>query len=260
MKVLILGGTADGRKMAVALTELGVPVIYSVAGLVRKPEMDCEILVGGFSALGGLTAFCQARDVQLIIDITHPFAAKMSDSAVQTAHELAIPCWRFHRLDWPKQQDDHWHEFRDWFALIAQAQRYQRVFVSAGRISQQDLDSLSQACELVVLRTAVKPELVLADNVVWVHAIGPFELTDERVLFQQYQIDCLISKNSGGAATYAKLIAAREAKIPVLMHQRPTLAKANQQFTEPAACISAVQAWLSSYLSAPSSQQEASDA
>ena len=67
------------------------------------------------------------------------------------------------------------------------------MFVSAGRISQQDLDSLSQACELVVLRTAVKPELVLADNVVWIHAIGPFELTDERVLFQQYQIDYTVS-------------------------------------------------------------------
>ncbi|WP_434340164.1 precorrin-6A/cobalt-precorrin-6A reductase [Motilimonas cestriensis] len=260
MKVLILGGTADGRKMAAALTELGVPVIYSVAGLVRRPALDCEILVGGFSALGGLSAFCQARNVQLILDITHPFAAQMSNTAVQAANGLDIPCWRFHRLDWPKHQDDDWHEFRDWAALLIQAQCYQRVFVSAGRISQEDLNSLSRACQLVVLRTAVKPDLELADNVVWIHAIGPFTLSDERDLFQQYQIDCLISKNSGGAATYAKLVAAREAKMPVLMHQRPVLAKANQQFTEPAACIYAVQAWLSEHLSTPSSKQEASDA
>jgi precorrin-6A/cobalt-precorrin-6A reductase len=52
---------------------------------------------------------------------------------------------------------------------------------------------------------------------------GPFSLAQERQLLQDYQIDVLVSKNSGGDATYAKIIAARELQIPVVMVQRPEM-------------------------------------
>ena len=50
---------------------------------------------------------------------------------------------------------------------------------------------------------------------------GPFSLQQERVLLRRYGIDVLVCKASGGDATEAKLVAAREAGIPVIMVRRP---------------------------------------
>ena len=44
---------------------------------------------------------------------------------------------------------------------------------------------------------------------------------DERQLLQHHAIDVLVCKASGGAATEAKLIAARELGMPVIMVRRP---------------------------------------
>jgi precorrin-6A/cobalt-precorrin-6A reductase len=46
-------------------------------------------------------------------------------------------------------------------------------------------------------------------------------LESERSLLQEYKIGAIVSKNSGGDATYAKIIAARELGITVVMVQRP---------------------------------------
>ena len=54
-------------------------------------------------------------------------------------------------------------------------------------------------------------------------ARGPFTLEDERQLLLEYQIDTIVSKNSGGDATYAKIVAARELGIPVVMVQWPQI-------------------------------------
>ena len=50
---------------------------------------------------------------------------------------------------------------------------------------------------------------------------GPFSLAEERHLLQQHAIDVLVCKASGGSATEAKLIAARELGLPVIMVRRP---------------------------------------
>ena len=50
---------------------------------------------------------------------------------------------------------------------------------------------------------------------------GPFSLAEERHVLHRHAIDVLVCKASGGAATEAKLIAAREASLPVVMVRRP---------------------------------------
>ena len=54
---------------------------------------------------------------------------------------------------------------------------------------------------------------------------------------QQYRVDLLVSKNSGGAATEAKLTAARRLGIEVLMLQRPELVAADHQFSTIESCV-----------------------
>src|SRR5262249_40006701 len=57
---------------------------------------------------------------------------------------------------------------------------------------------------------------------------GPFALADERALLHTYAIGAIVSKNSGGEATYAKMVAARELGVPVVMVQRPPLPAGEQ--------------------------------
>ena len=90
MRLLILGGTADGRQLAEILHRQGVPLIYSVAGLVRTPKVACEVVSGGFSQFGGLVEYSQQQGITAILDVTHPYAAKMSATAVSAAKRVVF--------------------------------------------------------------------------------------------------------------------------------------------------------------------------
>jgi precorrin-6A/cobalt-precorrin-6A reductase len=68
---------------------------------------------------------------------------------------------------------------------------------------------------------------------------GPFALADERRVIQDYRIQALVCRASGGPATEAKLMAAREAGLPVVMIRRPLPAAATAVETPMAAL-----AWL----------------
>lgn len=231
MNLLILGGTADGRKLASRLHKQGVPVIYSVAGLVRMPEVACKVVSGGFSQFGGLEAYIKEQAVTAILDVTHPYAQTMSATAMTTAKALDIPCWRFHREAWQRQEGDDWQLFQHWDALNQTLDNYTSVFLTCGQLTQQQVDDLgSNTKQQSILRTAVEPKHSLPNNMQWIKAIGPFSLDDELALMQSNNIDVLVSKNSGGDSTVAKLHAARKMNIPVLMLDRPTLPAADREF------------------------------
>lgn len=224
MRVLLLGGTADGRKLADRLHREGVAVIYSVAGLVRTPDVNCQVVQGGFSQFGGLVRYIRQQAVTAIVDVTHPYAQNMSRTAVEAAKHCEIPCWRFHRPPWERGEGDNWTFFEDWDALSKTFTSYRSIFLTCGQLTQRQVDLLARENgQRYLLRTAAAPKHTLAGWIKWVKAIGPFALDDESALMQKYSVDVLVSKNSGGDSTVAKLHAARTMGIPVLMLKRPEL-------------------------------------
>ncbi|MGR6872535.1 precorrin-6A/cobalt-precorrin-6A reductase [Pseudomonas sp. HK3] len=236
-KLLLLGGTSDGRKMADALYEAGVHVVYSIAGLVRIPNVPYELLVGGFTQFGGLTQYLKDQSINAILDVTHPYAFNMSTHAVASAQDINIPCWRLNRLPWIKTSDDDWCEFDDWNTLFNELKNKQHVFLTQGQLSEAQTKKLaSYTHQKQVLRTAVKPKIDLPESITWIKAVGPFEEQCEAALLTQHNIDALVCKNSGGTATQAKLIAARKMKIPIFMLSRPVLPRADLEFTALDAC------------------------
>ncbi|MBL4606848.1 MAG: precorrin-6A/cobalt-precorrin-6A reductase [Pseudomonadales bacterium] len=236
MYLLILGGTADGRQLAETLHRQGLPIIYSVAGLVRVPTVKCGIVSGGFSQFGGLLEYVKQQNITAILDATHPYAEKMSAAAVAAAKVHCIPCWRFYREAWKKSPGDRWHLFSEWEGLIAAVQNKKRLFVTVGQVNATQLEELSYQRELVVLRTAVEPKIALASNVEWIKAIGPFTEREELALMQKYNIDALLSKNSGGDSTVAELDAARKLNCSVYMLERPVLEPAEIVFSDKKIC------------------------
>lgn len=240
-KLLILGGTAEGVSLARSLCAENVSVIYSIAGLVRKPDLACETVVGGFSDQGGLTHFLKQKDIHAVLDATHPYAVNISRQAMESANEMKIPYWRFNRSQWIKQPNDIWYEFESWQPLMKALAQKKSVLLTVGQIAQEYLNTLTSYTEQKqILRTAIKPELSLSNSVTWLKAIGPFTESDEKALFEMFGIDALVSKNSGGLATMAKLTVARKMGIPVYMLKRSNTEQADFEFTELNECMAFV--------------------
>jgi len=250
MRVLVVGGTADGRKLATELHDLGFDVIYSIAGIVRKATVPCLSISGGFTQFGGLAQYLTDNHITHVIDATHPFAQTMSNTIARVTEKLSVIAIRFHRKPWQKTGRDHWVEVDDWASLIKKVAKHRSLFITAGQVSQTVIDALSSQAEQVLLRTAMPAKITLPANVTWLKAIGPFHVEDEKQLLNTYHIDAVISKNSGGDATYAKIEAAALAHIPVYQFKRPNLQALIYQFDDAASCIAMLQSSLNSSKSA----------
>lgn len=237
MSLLLLGGTADGRKLAESLHRQSLELIYSVAGLVRTPDVGCEVVSGGFTQFGGLVNYIRQQGVVAILDVTHPYAQVMSSKAVSAAKKCGIPCWRFHRESWQVQEGDDWRLYDDWKSLLPDLREKKSVFLTAGQLSQEVVDVFANntsQCQL--LRTAVKTKTQLPASMEWIKAIGPFSYDDEFALMEERGVDALVSKDSGGDATVEKLNAARALGLPVYMLARPSLPNADKIFTSRLEC------------------------
>jgi len=241
MKVLVVGGTADGRKLATELFELGFDVIYSIAGIVRKATVPCAVISGGFTQFGGLDKYIIDNQITHIVDATHPFAEKMSNTIAQVSENLSIIAIRFHRKPWPKTDQDNWIEVSAWSEVFDLLDEHQSLFITAGQIEQEVIDALAAKAKHVLLRTAMPAKVELPDNVTWLKAIGPFTFEDEKALLAEFKIQAIISKNSGGDATYAKIQAAAEIGIPVYQFKRPELKPLAYQCDQQSDCVSLLQ-------------------
>lgn len=235
MKLLILGGTGEAKKIAQQLIAMNdLEIIYSIAGLVRKPELSCDIISGGFSPLGGLTKYLAEYHIDALLDITHPFAQRMSEQAIASAAEINIPYYRFLREEWQATNEDRWLFVENETQLLNQLalainQGKKNIFYTNGQIDRILAQELTAIAELnenfgpvrYIIRSAKETERPAHSQ--WLQAIGPYSFMDEKALFEQFEIDLLVTKNSGGKATQAKLDVARELGIPVIMLQRPKM-------------------------------------
>jgi precorrin-6A/cobalt-precorrin-6A reductase len=222
-RLLILGGTGDAANLAAYTAEiLGLETITALAGRTSKPgAVAGTVRVGGFGGEIGLTEYLQAMKIDLTIDATHPFAARISWNAAQAAVVVGIPHLMLVRPDWERLPSDDWIEVDSVErAVTAIPANIERIFVTIGR---QQLEPFAHLADRWCLIRSIDPPdsaIVLPPGKLLLDR-GPFCLESERQLLQDYQIQAIVSKNSGGDATYAKIIAARELNIPVVMVQRP---------------------------------------
>jgi precorrin-6A/cobalt-precorrin-6A reductase len=219
--VLILGGTGEARRLAARLHADRVRVVSSLAGRVSRPALPVgEVRVGGFGGPAGLAGYLRTADVDVVVDATHPFAARISASAAEAATLTGVPLLRLQRPGWA----DHPHAARwtwvpDAAAAREAAAAARRPFLTTGRQSLPDF--LPWADRTVVARVVDPPELRLPDLWTLILARGPYERPAERALMADHQVDWLLTKDSGGTMTEAKLDAAAALGLPVVVIARP---------------------------------------
>ncbi len=221
-RILILGGTAEARELAASLHAEGVAVTSSLAGRVSRPRLPAgAVRVGGFGGPRALAAWIAEHRVTAVVDATHPFAERISASAAQACPHAGVPLRRLERPGWTERDGDRWHRVADLDAAAAAIPSLgRRVLLTTGRQGLPAFAGVESAGFLIRCVDPPDPPLppcheLLLDR-------GPYTVDGELALIDQYEVDLVVTKDSGGGHTAAKLEAARLRELPVIVVRRPS--------------------------------------
>jgi len=248
--VLLVGGTGEARALAADLAGTpGLHLVSSLAGAVARPRLPVgEVRVGGFGGAEGLARWLREHEVAAVVDASHPFASRISASCVAAAAATRVPLLRLERPAWAAEPGDDWYPVPDVPAAAAvlptlltaadasatsapvshpAAHRTATAAVRGGRVllttGRRDLPSFYDVpgVELLLARCVDPPVEPPPPHVEVLLDRGPYTVEGERELLHSRGIDVLVTKNSGGSLTAAKLVAARSLGLPVVVVQRP---------------------------------------
>jgi precorrin-6A/cobalt-precorrin-6A reductase len=196
-------------------------VISSLAGRTAEARLpEGTVRSGGFGGVEGLTAWIKANNIDVVVDATHPFAATMTEHAVEAARGAGMELLVLRRAGWREQSGDRWV----WVSSAEEAARRlqelgERAFLTIGR---QGLGAFEATGVWMLARCVDSPEPVPG----WCELLldrGPYGVQGELELLRERRVDVLVTKDSGGSMTSAKLEAARVLGIPVVVIRRPAL-------------------------------------
>ncbi len=222
VRILILGGTGEARELAADLVAAGADVLSSLAGRVRQPRLpDGPVRVGGFGGAAGLAAFLADEGITHLIDATHPFAGGISANAALAAGQAGVPRLVLRRPAW--EPDPSWETVTDVPAAAAAVRDWpgEGVFLTTGR---RDLGAFAaDDRHLFLVRTVDPPDGRTPPRMTLILDRGPYTVGGESALMREHRVGLLVTKNSGGTMTAAKLQAARDLGVQVIMVRRPPL-------------------------------------
>jgi precorrin-6A/cobalt-precorrin-6A reductase len=220
LRVLILGGTSEGRALVAGCVDLpGVETVSSLAGRTSAPLLPGgAVRIGGFGGVTGLADYLRAEGIGAVVDATHPFAATMTANAFSAATATGLPLLALRRPGWTEQPGDRWHRVPSIEAAAALVPKLgERVFLTTGR---QTIGAFAGVDECWFLSRSVEaPAPPMPARLEVLLDRGPFSVQGERTVLAEHHIDVVVSKDSGGTAP--KLTATRERGIPVVLIDRP---------------------------------------
>jgi precorrin-6A/cobalt-precorrin-6A reductase len=243
VRILILGGTGEARELAAGLTAAGIGMVSSLAGRVRQPRLPAgEVRIGGFGGADGLAGYLRAEAITGIVDATHPFASAITANATAAAAQTGLPLLVLRRPPWPA--DPSWQTVPDIIAAAAAVRGWEgeSVFLTTGR---RDLGAFAADSGHRFLVRAVDPpdpDGPVPPRMTLILDRGPYTAERETALMREHGVGLLVTKNSGGPMTAAKLEAARELGVRVVVVERPPLPPGSTAVTTVAEAL----AWVGS--------------
>ncbi len=222
--ILVLGGTLEASALALALAERGERAVLSYAGRVAQPKAQpIAVRVGGFGGVPGLVRYLREHGVTHLVDATHPFAAQMSGNAVAACAQTGVPLLALTRAAWQPGPGDRWKMVADLPAAVAALDGPPlRVMLALGRMHLAVFAAQPQ--HHYVLRLVDVPDsLPPLPQHTTIISRGPFDVAGDTALMREHRVDIVVCKNAGGTGAQAKLHAARDLGLPVVMVARPVL-------------------------------------
>jgi precorrin-6A/cobalt-precorrin-6A reductase len=222
--ILLLAGTYEARQLARQIPERfpGIRVTASFAGVVTDlPDLGITTRIGGFGGADGLATFVKTENVTIILDATHPFAVQMSRNAADVANLLGCSLIRLERPAWNAEPTDPWLSVRSVEDAVQSLPSGARAFLAIGR---KELPAFYKRRDIFGLARMIEPPPgPLPDGWSLVLSRPPQTVEEEKTLFKNHRISHVVTKNSGGSRSFAKIAAARQLKLPLIVIERPVL-------------------------------------
>lgn len=208
--------------LASALAAVGADAVFSYAGRTDHPVgQPLPVRIGGFGGVDGLRDYLRAHSIGAVVDATHPFAAQISRNAAQACALADVPLIALQRAAWVAGDGDRWTHVPDINAAVqALPDTPARVFLAIGK---QNLHGFAAKPHHYLLRLVDAPDAPPLPDCTIILARGPFEVEADKALMIQHKISHIVAKNAGGAGANAKLQAARDLELPVILIDRPAL-------------------------------------
>ncbi|MET3926491.1 cobalt-precorrin-6A reductase [Devosia sp. 2618] len=220
MKILILGGTAEARQLANRLVALGHDVTTSLAGRTQDPILpEGGLRMGRFGGIPGLAAYLRAAGIERLVDATHPYAGQISINAVAAARATGVPLVRYMRPAWEQAVGDDWMTVETAAEAARALPCNADVLLTTGHTGLEHFLERDD-CQFVV-RTIEAPAVEMPRHATLLRTRPPYSVSDEMALMEREGTTHVVTKNSGGAQTAAKLEAARRLGVKVVMIERP---------------------------------------
>ena len=219
-KILILGGIKEAAVLAKELVDSGFDVTTSLAGRTKEPMPIAGALrVGGFGGAEGLARYMIDNKITRLVDCTHPFAKTISANAQRAAEITGVPLDIRSRKAWDEIEGDVWTKVPSLDHAAKALSTGSNVLLALGKHHLKPFESRPDCYFFIRMVDPPddKPNL------------GPHEIIigkpsllwqEEADLMTRRKIDTIVCRNSGGDGAYAKIIAARELKLPVIILDR----------------------------------------
>lgn len=234
--ILILGGTAEAAKLArLAHEKLAgrARIVVSLAGRTRAPAKNSlvETRTGGFGGADGLADYLRAEKITLVVDVTHPFAARISANARVACAETNVPRLQLVRPPWtmPKLARVTWAANLGEAAMLL-PDMSRAAFLAVGGRGMAAFETIDTV--RLVARAVEMPDEKPA-HIEVILGRPPFAVEAERELLERLKVDAIVARASGGASGFAKIEAARDLKLSILLVRRPE--------PEPGECVATVE-------------------
>ena len=243
--ILVLGGTSEARELAVLLQDADVRFVSSLAGRVARPRLPVgAVQIGGFGGVPGLRAYLMEQRVDSVVDATHPFAEGMTRNAIAACAASGVPLLRLERPGWTEPEGAGWNWVDDHDEAAARAATLgERPFLTVGRQSLGHfVEPLGDRRALV--RVVDAPEVAVPAFWTILLSRGPYPVESERALFAEYGVDVLVTKDSGGSYTRAKLQVAAETGASVVIVRRSAVSSSVPVVNDAAAAA----AWVTGFV------------
>jgi len=221
VKLLLLAGTGEARRIADRLAVAGVDAIASLAGATRAPKpLAVPTRTGGFGGEAGFRRFLEVEMIDAVLDATHPFAASISNRSARVCREVGLPYCQLLRPEWAPEPEDNWVPLADEAEAAAHVPKGATVFLATGRQTLGRFETLAD--RRLICRVVDPPDGAFPfENGEFLVGRPPFDVDEEVALFERLGVNWLIVKNAGGKASRAKLDAARRLGLWVAMIRRP---------------------------------------
>ena len=222
--ILILGGTTEARQLGSMLKANKLKATISFSGVIPNiTEQSIPKICGGFGGAKGLAEYLSKKNITHLVDATHPFSTNISENAIIAAKSTGVHFVALERKQWSEELGDKWMKVKDFDgAKQIITGQFQRVFLAIGRKEIGHFSEYTQHFYLLRVIDSSPVNFGPPKSQIIIDK-GPFTFENDKKLLLKYNITKIITKNSGGVGARAKIDAARDLQIPIVMIERPEI-------------------------------------